>query len=85
MKIVIEIPDNLKKKIDDGFTSQVIISKLWEAVRDGTPVVHGEWIYEKGFTADTWECDQCHEAQTKKSNFCPSCGADMRGANADRV
>lgn len=48
----------------------------------------GEWIEVEGYDGDTYyECNQCGEpwvltAGTPKDNdmnFCPKCGADMRG------
>ena len=39
MKLIIDIPEELKQKIDEGFTNQVIIGKLWTATRNGTPLV----------------------------------------------
>ena len=46
--------------------------------------VKGEWILhiDDLFPAEsTMECNQCHEHQpvTIDDNFCPNCGADMRG------
>ena len=38
MKILIDIPNELKQKIDEGFTNQVIIGKLWDATKNGTPL-----------------------------------------------
>ena len=38
MKIIIDIPDELKQKIDEGFTNQVIIGKLWDATKNGIPL-----------------------------------------------
>lgn len=46
----------------------------------------GKWIHhpEIGW-GETWLCDQCGEETTStvmgkpRANFCPSCGADMRG------
>ena len=38
MQIVIDIPEELKQKIDEGFTNQVIINKLWDATRNGIPL-----------------------------------------------
>lgn len=45
-------------------------------------VKHGEW---EDFSS-IWECDQCHkwfslEQGTADMNYCPNCGADMRGGN----
>lgn len=36
MQIVIDISEVLKQKIDEGFTNQVIIGKLWDATKNGT-------------------------------------------------
>lgn len=46
----------------------------------------GKWIYhpEIGW-GDTWLCDQCGEKTIStvmgkpRANYCPMCGADMRG------
>ena len=38
MKLIIDIPKELKQKIDEGFTNQVIINKLWDATRNSTPI-----------------------------------------------
>ena len=39
----------------------------------------GEWRadYEAGFK--TWECSECGIHMLSEWNFCPNCGADMRG------
>ena len=42
------------------------------------PVPHDDVIaYSRAY----WECDQCHKATYlgNEMNFCPNCGADMRG------
>lgn len=49
----------------------------------------GEWIEHKnaeeicGTLISNYECPLCHEWQTLISNFCPSCGARMKGAEDD--
>ena len=54
-----------------------------EKTIEARPVVRGEWI--DGFFKDTVECSVCFEKGVCKCyetrhNFCPNCGADMRGA-----
>ena len=47
---------------------------------DVRPVVRGEWIGD----GDCIICSNCKTAYTfMGSNFCPNCGADMRGGDAD--
>ena len=43
---------------------------------DVKPVVRGKWIYD----GDCLICSHCRTAYTfSGSNYCPNCGADMRG------
>ena len=50
---------------------------------DVAPVVHGKWIpivsYFHGKPDGRYYCSVCHRVVNKLDNFCPSCGADMRG------
>ena len=45
----------------------------------------GKWVYHKDNMPcvrwDRWECDQCHNRTEYISDYCPNCGADMRGAD----
>ena len=43
---------------------------------DITEIKHGEWI-DKGSLS--CRCSSCGCKSLKESNFCPNCGADMRG------
>lgn len=61
---------------------------------EAKPVVHGEWhLLDKCSNAGVY-CSVCHKKVYKepyyanvkvKSNFCPNCGADMRGGKNGRT
>lgn len=57
---------------------------------DARPVVKGEWIKEED--TDAWHCSCCsavdayaycddinHKPTVLQDNFCPNCGAEMKG------
>ena len=54
--------------------------------------VHGKWIEDDDVYGTDYHCSNCHEYALAKygthdlvrSNFCPNCGADMRGNNDGR-
>ena len=46
---------------------------------DVRPVVRGRWLYETEIEGHACgECSACHKIRVI-DNFCPNCGADMRG------
>jgi rubrerythrin len=52
---------------------------------DVRPVVRGRWIpFTSEAAGDIWYCSACGIGFAHHMNFCPHCGADMRGGgNAD--
>ena len=64
---------------------------------DVKPVVHSEWLqgpsWSEGFGMGEsygfyWDCLKCHKRvrggyDKCDYDFCPTCGADMRGGNVD--
>lgn len=46
---------------------------------DAVPVVHGEWIYEQRGKWIYAKCNLCGKVQDVRSNYCPNCGAKMKG------
>ena len=53
---------------------------------DSVSVVHGEWIFRREFVEDTpftgYRCSNCNYWQGMGAwNFCPNCGARMKGAD----
>lgn len=49
---------------------------------DVWPVVRGEWVYNSP-EDNTPYCSECLIPQDSECNFCPNCGADMRGKLSD--
>ena len=49
---------------------------------DVVEVVHGKWVVCDAPPPTWWyECSICHKAGNVEYNYCPNCGADMRGGN----
>ena len=50
---------------------------------EAVPVVHGEWevngVNPHNMTIGNWRCTACDGISLKDSNFCPYCGAMMKG------
>ena len=46
---------------------------------DVAPVRHGHWI-PVDEQEDAFDCSECDAMVSKRVNYCPKCGADMRGA-----
>ncbi len=47
---------------------------------DVRPVVRGKWEDCTEYNGE-YRCPICKEFEGHKRNFCPNCGADMRGTN----
>lgn len=74
----------------DGIKGDVesIVSKIPSS--DVAPVVHGKWVscfedWRKQIEGD--KCSECgfehYGTNIRDYNYCPNCGADMRGDNHD--
>lgn len=62
----------------DGYVCTLRGCKIGNAVpvEDMRPVIHSFWVYNPG---DNFPyCDNCGMPQDARSDFCHSCGADMR-------
>lgn len=67
-----------------GLIKSVPVEELLDEVlkipaADVQEVVRGAWIWD-GYVYDMpWQCSECHCFSDTESNFCPNCGADMKG------
>ena len=52
----------------------------WDVIRK-----KGEWIYSTNneSVCEEWTCNLCGIFSLENTNFCPNCGADMRGKKND--
>ena len=48
---------------------------------DVAPVRHGRWLCVDTDTEQFFLCNRCKKKEYWESNYCPNCGADMRGEN----
>lgn len=67
---------------------ETVIRKYFEEVPavDAAPVMHGRWTYFNCVGTGRYQCSEClHwvDAGTDR-NYCPNCGADMRGDNYEK-
>lgn len=49
---------------------------------DVAEVKHGKWIWQGSIFEGCWVCSECNHSFYQgygNENFCPNCGADMRG------
>ena len=45
----------------------------------------GEWLWlgDNPSPSHKWSCNKCGRGVKEQENFCPNCGAEMRGAEND--
>ena len=48
---------------------------------DVAPVRHGRWLCVDTDTEQFFLCNICKKKEYWESDYCPNCGADMRGIN----
>ena len=83
---VIKLIDEHTFDTADGVCLDDDITCILEELSSVEPSrLHGEWIEEDvwedayGYLGGRWQtCSVCKESEHCKTNFCPTCGADMR-------
>lgn len=75
----------IKDMYEDGYFPLTVADKATEKVMaqptvDAAPVVHGEWIGNGIPESVLSGCSVCgYSCGSSSFNYCPNCGADMRG------
>ena len=92
MKIVIDIDEETYRSVKNTVTIPVNemdgesisdIMSLYHAVKlskvyEERP--QGEWVFRNGVTCGGYyKCSKCGEVERAEKNFCPNCGARMKG------
>ena len=72
----------------ESYADRIIVGQgtLCKVYYRDEPVRHGRWYQKrisvpkgKGQTYLVWACSLCHKHEKKRSDYCPNCGAKMRG------
>lgn len=83
--------DEISAARDNGGMGAIVAGTLTRYIKrapaaDVRPVVRGRWIEKPYLLGTTNVCSVCGENYGMphgKYNFCPHCGADMRGGGGD--
>lgn len=68
---------------DEDKLKEIIQTEVIDKIKSGELVLQekerpkGHWILHQD--SKTWECSECNCYKVMSSNYCPDCGADMRG------
>lgn len=77
--------DEIEAAKENGGMGAVVAGTLLRYIKraesiEVRPVVRGRWRWVgQDKWNDCYECSQCGKMNTDNSNFCPNCGADMKG------
>lgn len=80
-KAAIDAINNIMPTKEGFYEPSEVFSELMQAPSAQPERKRGKWIpwkYHDGF-----RCENCNEPVDDKYNFCPNCGADMRGEDKD--
>lgn len=82
MKLVIDIDEELynhTQEFDEGCFNQENDTKLFNAIKNGTPIPKGHWIIEVWNNREHHTCSVCQRVVNYEPcyHYCPYCGAEM--------
>ena len=79
---IIEFIDlgHYKNPLELCYSEQYVVDMIESRpTADVVEVVHGKWVVCDAPPTWWYECSICHKAGNVEYNYCPNCGADMRG------
>lgn len=83
MKIVIDIPEDFYAVCKE-WVADYCANIEQAIIAEGTPLLQGEWIFRSGVTCGGYyKCSNCGEVERAEKNYCPNCGARMKGGGAN--
>ncbi len=84
--------DEYSKGYDEAILAAIYDVRVMKPA-DVQPVKYGKWMnaytwtmfheFKSSGRGEHFWCSECEQGQKQKSNYCPNCGADMRGEEND--
>lgn len=75
-----ELLDNLVGMVEDTNGNDYDLAlKMGIDALNTVPAARGRWEYVNYGGFGNWHCSACRAINQKRTNFCPTCGRDMRG------
>ena len=65
--------------LEDYKSMERTVNKLAKAIAEAEPIKHGHWEDEQRGRWIYARCGLCGTVHNVRTNYCPNCGADMRG------
>lgn len=70
---------HLRARLNHGGVLYIVNNLIENGV---TIQKQGEWVHDplSSYGVHVWFCSQCNGEVIRQTDYCPHCGADMRGA-----
>lgn len=85
-KFIWDVLDGVKSFNEKGGKGLEALDLAIKALEDERSQGQGEWIIHNDYHENCrYGCNQCGNLTNVPGNFCPKCGADMRGNIYERL
>lgn len=86
MSRYIDADELIRFGLQDGAYEYVSVQEIADfPTADVVEVVHGEWKFNNLNGFKVYDCSNCGVHMEAKFNYCPFCGADMRGGHNEQI